>query len=105
MVGTPPTPEACSAAMDLGADIEAQRSSALTIRMIEAADIIFVAEKRHGEAVRAYVPGAGEKVRTILPGGRALSDPIGQSLERYKECAIQIRNALEAVSEELAAGE
>ncbi len=104
LVGEPPTPEACTAARELGANIDEQRSNALTVRMIDAADHVFVAAERHATQIRDYAPDAWTRIRPILRTGRDLPDPIGRPIDEYRECAARIREELQAVTAELMAG-
>jgi len=93
--GFPASAHAVRAAAALGADISGHRSRCLTAEIAEAADLIIALGAYHEEALRARYPHK----RVILLGS-GIDDPYGEDLEAYKECAMQIFEALEKMNNE-----
>jgi protein-tyrosine phosphatase len=103
-VGAPATRAAVEAAAELGADIAAHRAQQLTPALLRPADLVLVMEKYHRQRVADMLPEAA--VRTRLLGeylsdaapGREIEDPVGRSLEFYRQTAVLLRQALEPVA-------
>ena len=94
------------AMQEQGADLERHRSTLLTARQIRDADLIIGMESRHRQRVVELVPGA--ESRTLLlssfagrADSEAIYDPIGSSLEVFREVAKIIAEALERVAQDI----
>ncbi len=68
--GAPATPEAVSAAMELGADISKHRSSVLTSELIQDADVVFCLTEGHVEQATALSPWPAGSGGASTPGPR-----------------------------------
>jgi tRNA threonylcarbamoyl adenosine modification protein (Sua5/YciO/YrdC/YwlC family) len=80
-----------------GIDLEAHRSKPLTPALVDEAEVIYVMSTSHAHAIEEWFPEASSKVRLLDPEG--VPDPVGQSVERYRETADlldeRIRQALD----------
>src|SRR5580698_10106143 len=59
--GQPPTPHSVQAMKEIGLDISAQRSRALTTEMVRSADLILGMTHSHTDTVMLLYPSAAEK--------------------------------------------
>lgn len=75
-----------------GLDLTEHRSRPLTHRMAEEADMIIALSSSHQWQIEQWDDRFGEKVCLINENG--ILDPIGGSLETYRECAAEIEKAL-----------
>jgi len=92
-VGFPASPQAVAACAAKGVDLRAHRNKALTEKLIEESDFIFVMESVHHERVVAMVPKATNQCMLLDENGR-VPDPIGHSQSFYYNCADQIERAV-----------
>jgi len=102
--GAPATKYAVEVAAEMGADITAHRAQQLLPEMIEAADLILVMERYHEEWIGERVPGARARVRFIAgypQAGGEIADPVGRSLEFYRETALLMKAGLMRVAAEV----
>jgi protein-tyrosine-phosphatase len=102
--GAPATREAIQVSRENGVDISAHRSTALDGGLVDEADLILAMEPHHRDFVLGVAPGAASKTHLLSEfppggvadgGGRGVPDPIGGSLEVYRECFAEIRRHLE----------
>jgi protein-tyrosine-phosphatase len=104
-VGNPATRFALESAAELGVDIGSHRARQLTRELCLGADLILAMEKAHQEWVREQVPDALGRVRMLgsYPDDRGaeIADPVGRSLELYRETAGQMKSALERVAADI----
>jgi len=101
MMGGRASAEAVEAMKELHLDLSGHESQPLTEPLVRNADLIYTMTRSHREAIVAEWPGAAERTFQLSTDGSDISDPIGGPLERYRECAIQIRRHLEARLEQL----
>jgi protein-tyrosine-phosphatase len=108
------TPEAVSAARELGADLDTHRSRQVTAALMDEATLVVGMAREHAHWLRGAFPGQAGKVITLGelaagPGGPDVSDPIGSGLATYRRIAQEIDRLLAAAEPEilrrLAAGE
>ena len=99
--GQPPTHHSVTAMRELGLDISAQRSNALTAEMVRSADYIFGMTHSHVDTVLLLYPSAVEKTfllrefdDTLEPYEKDISDPIGSPYQVYVECRDQIEQGI-----------
>jgi protein-tyrosine phosphatase len=122
--GDPPTEKAQQILReDHGIEIGEQRSAPLTVGAIGRADQIFTMSIDQARLVAALSASAGPKLRlfgafapasaasehSADPGGEPanlleVADPIGGSLERYRETAGRLARAADAIAEWLDGG-
>lgn len=101
MMGSPPSKEAIEVMGEVGIDISGHRSLPLTDEIAREADDIFGMATHHVSAVRAVDSGAGERAKLMLPDGRDVADPIGQSVETYRRVRDELTDAIHRSLEEL----
>ena len=99
--GQPPTAHSITAMRELGIDISAQRSRALTVGLVREADYIFGMTHNHVDTIALLYPEAVEKTfllrefnETLKPFEKDISDPIGGSYEVYVSCRNQIEQGI-----------
>jgi protein-tyrosine-phosphatase/tRNA A37 threonylcarbamoyladenosine synthetase subunit TsaC/SUA5/YrdC len=92
--GSPASPESADVAAEFGADLFAHRSRPVNPQLLAAADDIIAMTRGHAYSLASNYPDLGPPPR-LLCGDDDLDDPIGASLEVYRECANAIRNHLE----------
>lgn len=98
------TPAAAAALREAGVDGVSHRSRALTADVVDAAQLIVVMTALHREQLRWLFPAASEKVFLLKSfdaeaGGTDIEDPIGCSLEVYRDVRRQIEAALPGLME------
>src|ERR1019366_6966485 len=99
--GQPPTAHSVTAMRELGIDISAQRSRALTADLVRQADFIFGMTHSPKDAVGLLYPPAAEKTfllrefdETLESFEKDISDPIGSPYEVYMHCRDQIEQGV-----------
>jgi RpiB/LacA/LacB family sugar-phosphate isomerase len=99
--GQPPTAHSVSAMRELGVDISAQRSRALTANLLQQADYIFGMTHSHVDTIGLLYPAAAEKAfllrefdESLEPFEKDISDPIGSSYDVYVHCREQIEQGI-----------
>lgn len=93
------TKNAVLAAQELGADISEHRARQITPQMVESASAVYTMTKSHGDMLRALMPEAAEKIRTL--GDRDISDPYGGDGMTYRKTAGEILRCVEKILSEL----
>lgn len=86
----PASPFAVEAMGWKGIDMSDHRASMLTADKVRESDLILTMTGGHREQVNNLFPGHAEKVYTLADYagcGSDVPDPIGGSLETYRECA------------------
>lgn len=103
-VGRQATGNAIQSAMEMGVDISAHRARQLNKEMIDSADLILVMESGQRGWILNLMPDADAKIRLL--GGypekeMEIFDPIGKSIEFYRQAALLIKAGVLKVTEEL----
>ena len=100
----PPFDLTIMAMKEVGIDISDYRSTALTSRMVEAADYIFCMTKRHVNWAIKEFPMASDKVfllrefdDSLQPEDREIRDPLGGSLDTHRHCRDQVEQAIDSL--------
>ena len=101
MMGGRATAEAVQTASEMGLDLSRHETQPLTEPLVRHADVIYTMTRSHREAIVAQWPAAAERTSLLCTDGSDVSDPIGGPLQRYRDCAAQIRSKLEARLDEL----
>lgn len=101
MMGSYASPEAVQAMFEMGLDLRGHETQPLSETLVRHADVIYTMTQSHREAIVAQWPGAAERTCLLATSGADVSDPIGGPLQRYRQCAAQIRSELEARLDEL----
>ena len=102
--GQPPTQHSVTAMKEIGIDISAQRSRALTTDLVRQADFIFGMTHGHVDTIALLYPPAAEKTfllrefdETLESYEKDISDPIGSPYEIYVHCRDQIEQGIAAL--------
>jgi len=82
-----------------GIDIRDHRSRPLTPDLVDGAEAIFVMSSSHAHTIEEWFPDASPKVRLLDPEG--VPDPVGQSVERYRETADLLEQRIEEALDEI----
>ena len=101
MMGGRASQEAVDAMAESGLDLRGHQTQPLTEPLVRHADTILTMTRSHREAIAAQWPDAAERTSLLCTDGMDVSDPIGGTLERYRQCAAQIRFGLKARLDEL----
>lgn len=79
-----------------GIDLSGHRSRAVTASMIGDADFVFALANEHAATMKEWVPEGAGRIFLLDPDGRSIEDPVGGSLEVYRETADRIARCLGA---------
>lgn len=90
--GRRPDPRVLSVLDEMGVRSGGMRAKASTEPRIDAADVIFVMEERHRQALCDRFPGAATRVELLDPSGRDIPDP-------YYGNKAGVRSAVEHIAE------
>ncbi len=98
--GSPASDGAVVAAKERGADLSRHASAPVTPELLAATDLVFGLTRRHVDAVQQWMPGRVNDAAPIDSTGD-VSDPIGGSIDQYRETAGQIEAGVEAIAARL----
>ena len=86
---------------DMEIDISSHISKALTPDMVEKADLVLTMTNAHRDILKTAMENCKNKIFTLgeyaYDKNEQVPDPYGMDIDAYKECAVSIENALEAV--------
>jgi protein-tyrosine-phosphatase len=108
--GMTATFETKSILRNAGMEITGHRARRLTAEMVQQAELIFVMEHGHTEAIVRKFPAVKDKVHMLRTFGlqqtadvpnATIMDPIGKPLEVYEVCYETVKAAVERVVEHL----
>jgi protein-tyrosine-phosphatase len=91
--GMPPTPTAVEVCRERGIDISGHSSKGLTADEIASSDMILVMTRQHARAIEHTLPGGSSNV--YLLGAADIPDPIGGTLQQYRDTLDRIEESLE----------
>jgi protein-tyrosine phosphatase len=94
--GGPASENAVEIMQEMGADLAGHESQPLTESLVAQADVILTMTAAHRAAILAQFPEAGGRVSVLATDRRDVLDPVGGSLETYRNCARQIHEHLAA---------
>ena len=104
MDGVPASAHAVRALQELGIDITAHQSQRLTAELVQQADYIFGMTQGHVDSIALLYPRSAEKTfvlrefdDTLEEFEKDISDPIGGSLDTYRECRDQIEQGISSM--------
>jgi len=100
LTGVPVSLESAVVCADKGIDIKAQKSTALSRRLLEESDFIFVMSRIHRDRIRNLSPEAAKKTM-LLAEDKDIPDPVGQPQRVYNNCAELIEKAIKKRISEL----
>lgn len=91
------------AASELGSDISSHLSRQITQADVSWADFIFTMTSSHASVLKAAFPESSKKIFTIAEFALSadVSDPYGGDLATYRECAAQLRAAVQKIYDKL----
>lgn len=92
--GVPASPEVIEICGEKGIDAKTHQSMPLDHDMVEKADAIYVMGESHKHAIVGLCPDAREKC-VLLDAEGDITDPIGATMDVYRNCAQQIQRAIE----------
>jgi len=93
MQGGPAADQAVQVMGERGIPLAQHRSRALTPALVDEAEVIYVMSSSHAHTIEEWFPEAASKVRLLDP--RGVPDPVGQSVERYRETAELLDQRIE----------
>jgi protein-tyrosine phosphatase len=101
--GAPASAESQTLMTELGLPLDKHLSQQLTEQLVRHADLVLTMTRSHRHAILTTWPEAGGRTQLLLPSGADVSDPIGGSIEVYRECAKQIEAAVDHHAGQIAA--
>ncbi len=101
MMGGSASTEAVQVAAEMGLYLDDHGTQPISEPLVRHADVVYTMTRSHREAITARWPEAAERTRQLCRDGSDIPDPIGGPVERYRQCAVQIRTALEKRLDEL----
>lgn len=103
--GEPASPPAVRVLREIGIDLTGHKAAALNAEMLRNADLILTMTKGHKLAVQSADPSVWQKIFTLKEyaqtGNTDITDPYGQSDERYRQSRDEIKAALRKIVEKL----
>jgi len=99
--GSRPSPEAVGVMREMEVELRDHESQPVTAQLIRHADVILTMTAAHRHAIVSHWPDAGPRTRLLRGDHGDISDPIGGSVQTYRQCALQIETELHACVEEL----
>ncbi|MCD6287788.1 MAG: low molecular weight protein arginine phosphatase [Candidatus Hydrogenedentes bacterium] len=100
--GMPAAAESVAVLAERGIDGSAHRSQALTETLIRRSRLVIGMTVAHAAAAEHMAPDAADRCRVITEftdgdPSRGVADPIGMSIEVYRQCADEISAAFPAI--------
>ncbi|MEX2316896.1 MAG: L-threonylcarbamoyladenylate synthase [Pirellulales bacterium] len=106
--GCPPANEAVQVMRDHGLDLSRHEAQPFTDQLARHADYILTMTHGHQQAIVQRWPAAAERTWMLLPDEADVADPIGQTLNAYRQCAEQIsagvKHHAQRIQQELCGG-
>jgi protein-tyrosine phosphatase len=81
--------------------LQSHETQPVTETLVRNADVIYTMTPSHRQAIVAQWPDAAGRTIVLAADGSSVVDPIGGSIDRYRQCAKQIENELDARLDEL----
>jgi len=89
-------PEAISILAERDLDLAGHASQPLSDHLAEQADLILTMTNGHRDAILSRWPEAADRVQTLRVDGRDIADPIGGSVDVYRQCLEQVESEIKA---------
>jgi protein-tyrosine phosphatase len=104
--GTSVSPRAISVLAEYGIQFDRQPQG-LNLELLEWADLVLTMTRFHKYMTIAIYPLIGNKIFTLKEfvgeqNSLDISDPVGRSLSRYRQCALEIDSSLNLLHQKLA---
>lgn len=93
----PATTNATAVLQERGYDISDHLSQPVTFTMIEEADYVYVMTQGHLTTLKEWVPKSIDKIKLLDHEGMDIDDPIGGSLDVYRNCCQKINTGVETI--------
>lgn len=94
MLGGVASSEGVRCMSEMGLDLSDHETQPLTEPLVRQADAIYTMTRAHREAIVTQWPSAAERTHLLSIDGSDVIDPIGGSVERYRQCEKKIRDEL-----------
>ena len=99
--GCHPTREAVQVMRERALDLSQHQSQPLTDALVRHADLILTMTRSHRSAIVRQWPEAAARTELVEPNQADVADPIGGTLDIYRDCANQIDTALKSRTQQL----
>jgi len=99
--GCAPSHEAVEVMKEKGLDLRKHESQPLTEKLVRHADVILTMTEGHRHAILRRWPESSTRLHTLRADGKDIQDPIGGSTNVYRECAEEVKTALQQRVDEL----
>ena len=93
-LGSPPSREAIEVMREHGLSLGDHEARPLTDQLVKHADLILTMTGGHQHAIFDGWPESAGRTRRLLPDETDVADPIGRSIEVYRDCAAQIKQGV-----------
>lgn len=97
----PASREAVEVMKECGLDLSQHLSQQVNETMLEKSTLILALTDRHRRILAEARPDLSDRIRLLSRNGQDVSDPIGGSVEHYRDCAAQISDNLKQWVDEL----
>ena len=101
LAGMPASSGSFDAAAELNLDLSQHRTTSITPELLRESDRIYCLTEGHLHDVLALLPEVRDKTSLLDPANRNVADPIGGSIEVYRQVRDEIAKHLEARTHEL----
>ena len=99
--GGRPSPEAVAVMEEMGLALSHHESQPLTGQLVRHADLILTMTASHRQAIVSRWPEAAARTQLLRHDEGDVCDPIGGSVEVYRQCAMQLKSELQLRVNEL----
>jgi tRNA threonylcarbamoyl adenosine modification protein (Sua5/YciO/YrdC/YwlC family) len=99
--GCPPSSEAVDVMREQGLDLSRHEAQPLTEQLVRHADLILTMTHSHMQSIVERWPAASDRTFVLMPDRQDVSDPIGQPIGAYRQCAMQIAHGIKHHCERL----
>lgn len=104
-VSTPASEDAINVTEEMGIDISEHMSKQISEEMVSDADLILVMTTGHKNILIDIFPEYTDKIYTLLEYAYGseddILDPFGMDCDVYRECALEIKGAIEKVYDKI----
>ncbi|OHB81073.1 MAG: threonylcarbamoyl-AMP synthase [Planctomycetes bacterium RBG_16_64_10] len=102
VAGGRPSLEAVTVMNEMGLALSDHESQPLTEQLVRHADTILTMTAAHRQAIVSHWPDAAPRTQLLRRDAGDVSDPVGGSVDVYRQCALQIKAELQVRVNELA---
>jgi protein-tyrosine-phosphatase len=86
----PASRESVQIMQECGLDLSQHLSQQVTSHMLEESTLVLTMTERQSQVLREARPDLADRIKLLSRNGSDISDPIGGSLEDYRQCSQQI---------------